>query len=37
MALREEHLIVRWLSQYGPLSKGMIRRLLHYKPRAIRT
>lgn len=33
MALREEeHLIVRWLSQYGPLTKGMIRRLLHYKP-----
>ncbi|MBO5659762.1 MAG: hypothetical protein J6R98_01840 [Bacteroidaceae bacterium] len=33
MALREEeHLIVRWLSQYGPMPKGMIRKLLHYKP-----
>jgi len=33
MALREEeHLIVRWLSQYGPMTKGMIRKLLHYKP-----
>lgn len=33
MALREEeHLIVRWLSQYGPLTKGTIRRLLYYKP-----
>ena len=33
MALREEeHLIVRWLSQYGPMTKGMIRMLLHYKP-----
>ena len=33
MALRdEEHLIVRWLSQYGPLSREMIRKLLHYKP-----
>lgn len=32
MALREEeHLIVQWLSQYGPLTKGMIRKLLHYK------
>lgn len=33
MALREEeHLIVRWLSQYGPMSREMIRKLLHYKP-----
>ena len=33
MALREEeHLIVRWLCQYGPMTKGMIRKLLHYKP-----
>lgn len=36
MALREEeHLIVRWLSQYGPMPKGMIRKLLYYKPSAV--
>lgn len=33
MALRdEEHLIVRWLSQYGPMTKIMIKSLIHYKP-----
>lgn len=33
MALREEeHMIVRWLSQYGPMTREMIRKLLHYKP-----
>ena len=29
--LDEERLVVTWLSQYGPLSKGLIRRLLYYK------
>ena len=33
MALMEdEQHVVRWLSQYGPMSKGMIRQLLYYKP-----
>lgn len=32
MALMEdEQHVVRWLSQYGPMKKGMIRQLLHYK------
>ena len=29
--LDEERLVVTWLSQYGPLPKGIIRQLLHYK------
>ena len=29
--LDEERLVVTWLSQYGPLTKGLIRRLLYYK------
>ncbi len=30
--MEEEHLILSWLSQYGPLPKAAIRRLLHHKP-----
>lgn len=29
--LDEEQLIIRWLTQYGPMTKGMIGKLLHYK------
>lgn len=29
--MEEEQLVVRWLTQYGPMSKSMIRKLLHYK------
>lgn len=29
--MEDEQLILRWLSQYGPLSKNVLRRLLHYK------
>lgn len=33
MALREdEQRVLRWLSQYGPMGKTMLRKLLHYKP-----
>jgi len=29
--MEDEQLVLRWLSQYGPLSKNVLRRLLHYK------
>lgn len=29
--MEDEQLIVRWLTEYGPLTKGMLRTLLHYK------
>lgn len=29
--MEEEQLVIRWLTQYGPMSKSMIRKLLHYK------
>ena len=29
--LDEERLVVTWLSEYGPLPKGLIRQLLYYK------
>ena len=33
MALREdEQRVLRWLSQYGPMTKTMLRKLLYYKP-----
>ena len=30
--MEDEQLVLRWLSQYGPLSKGVLHRLLYYKP-----
>ena len=29
--MEDEQLVLRWLSQDGPLSKNVLRRLLHYK------
>lgn len=29
--MEDEQLVLRWLSQYGPLSKNVLRRFLHYK------
>lgn len=31
--MEEEQLVLRWLSEYGPMTKEMIQRLLHYKPK----
>jgi hypothetical protein len=32
MLLQDEQYVIRWLSQYGALTKTQIIRLLHYKP-----
>lgn len=29
--MEDEQLVLRWLSQYGPLTKNILRRFLHYK------